>query len=96
MAIGLAGVAYSYARGEEEANRAPRVGECAHKIQVDEIEKVDCESAEADFRVTSRHEDTANGEIACASDPQATAAYEFDATSHGVSVRSFVLCLAAQ
>ena len=44
----------------------------------DDMKKVDCSSSEATMVATSRVEDTADGEAACASDPQATAYYQYD------------------
>ncbi len=93
VGLGLAGTGAAYIQGQDEADRAPQVGECAHKVGPDEIQRVDCSDADADFRVTSRQEGTSDGDSVCAKDTVATTIYEFDARSHGVSLKSFVLCM---
>jgi hypothetical protein len=93
VALAMGGLAYEYEQGHEESTNAPKVGECARKLGKNTIERVDCADPRALLRVTSRVDDTTDGESACADDQEATSFYSFDASSHGLSVTSFVLCL---
>ena len=58
------------------------------------MERVDCNDPRAVLVVTSQVKDTYDGRKACASDPQATASYQYKSTVDGATVSSFVLCLA--
>jgi hypothetical protein len=89
---GVVGVAYS--QGHEEPMNAPKVGECAKTDGAKHVLKVPCADSAATMVVTSRVDGTADGQSACASDYKATSFYSVEATTHEVSVTSFVLCLA--
>jgi hypothetical protein len=74
-------------RAHQAEDNAPKVGECAKVVGGDDIKKVDCTSSEATMVATSRVEDSADGEAACASDLQATSYYQYE--NHGTK---FVVC----
>ncbi len=91
----LVSIAYANAQGDEQSAEAPKVGECAKRDgSSDDMVRVDCSDSAATYRVTSKHSGTTDGDTACAGDSAATSYYSFDSTSHGLSVSSFVLCLA--
>lgn len=92
LAVGLAGLTFAYAQGQNESNSAPKIGECARVVGDDEIESVPCDDTLATLRVTSRHDSITDGEVACSADPTATSYYSFEERSRGTSLVSFVLC----
>lgn len=90
--FGLGGVLYTFTQGQQESDQAPKVGECAKRAGADSVVRAPCGEADAIYRVTSRVEGT-DSQDACADDPEATVAYTYSASSHGVALKSFVLCL---
>ena len=93
IAIGVVGLGIAYAQGANESDQAPKVGECARLVGEDDIEKVPCSDERASLRVTSRHENTSDGDAACAADATATSYFSYELESHGSTVTSFLLCL---
>jgi len=92
LLVGIVGMALVAALGGAESKSAPRVGECARIVGVNDIERVPCSDPAASLRVTSRQDGTSDGSSACANDPRATSSYSYEASSRGSSLVSFVLC----
>jgi hypothetical protein len=65
-------------QGNKAEDSAPKVGECAKAVGGDDIKKVDCSDPEASLLATTRAEDTADGEAACASDVKSTSYYRYE------------------
>jgi len=85
-------MAFAYAQGQQQSNSAPKVGECAKQVGENDVAVVPCGAPEATLKVTSRHDNTTNGDAACAGDASATSYYSFEERSRGSSLVSFVLC----
>lgn len=94
LIVGLVGMGIAYANGQRESAAAPTVGQCAKVVGKDSVERVACTDPAATLRVTTRHEDTADGEAACANDSEATSYYTFEEKSRGSTLVSFVVCFA--
>lgn len=88
------GFAWSAYQGHQDSANAPAVGEC-FKItnEDDDLEKVDCTGADAQYQVTSRADGTHDAQQACSDDPEAIGGYEYQAQSRSVDVTQFVLCV---
>jgi len=90
LTIGTLALVGGYLAAHRESEHAPKVGECAKHGADDKLIKVDCSDDAADFQVTSRVDDTDDGDTACATDPDATTYYAYSSGQAGVK---FVLCL---